>query len=72
MMFIIKIVSSTLIPIALYVSYIMLMARLEKLYKDDDFDRYRKYAMIGNTGFALLTMIVIFVYNAVLGYQGGM
>lgn len=71
-MFIIKIVSSTLIPIALYVSYIMLMARLEKLYKDDDFDRYRKYAMIGNTVFALLTMIVIFVYNAVLGYQGGM
>lgn len=71
-MFIIKVVSSTLIPIALYVSYIMLMVHLEKLYKDDDFDCYRKYAMIGNTCFALLTMVVIFVYNAVLGYQGGM
>ena len=44
-MFIIKVVSNTLIPIALYVSYIMLMTHLEKLYKDDDFDRYHKYTI---------------------------
>lgn len=64
----IRIISSALIPIALYVSYVALMAHLEDLYKNDDFNRYRKYTMIGTTVFALLTILVIFVYNALLGY----
>lgn len=67
-MFIIKMISSMLIPIVLYVSYITLMIRLENLYENDDFNRYRKYTMIGTAGFVLLTMVVIFVYNALLGY----
>ena len=71
-MLIITIISSTLIPIVLYVSYITLMVHLENLYKNNDFNRYRKYTMIGTAGFALLNLVVIFVFNALLGYQGGM
>lgn len=66
MMLIIKIISSLLIPIVLYVSYIALMVRLENLYENNDFNRYRMYTTIGIAGFVLLTMVVIFVYNALL------
>lgn len=42
----IRIISSVLIPIALYVSYFTLMAHLEDLYKNDDFSLYQKWITI--------------------------
>lgn len=64
----IRIISSVLIPIALYVSYFALMAHFEDLYKNNDFSLYRKCVIIGNTVFALLTILIVFIYNGLFGY----
>ena len=64
----IKIISSILIPIALFVSYVTLISGLKGLYKNDNLNYSYLCVIIGVVDIIFLTILAVLTYRALFGY----